>query len=305
MRIFLAGATGLIGTPLVKRLRERGDTAVVLTRDARKAAAALGSGVEVVEGDPQEYARWPKAVDGCQAVINLVGEPIFGKRWNDKQKQVLRDSRIVSTWNVARAIGEAGSRPTVLVNASAIGYYGNVPEGDLTEASPPGSDFLAKLCVDWEAAAREAAQHGPRVALVRIGVVLARQGGAVKLLLTPFKLGLGGPVGRGRQWVSWIHLDDIVGAFLTALDNPQASGPINGTAPAPERNKDFSRSLASALRRPAIFPVPPIAVKLRFGEVAGLVIEGSRVLPKRLEELGYTFAYTDCDSAMRAVVRSE
>ncbi len=300
MRVFFVGATGLIGVPLVERLRNRGDVPVVLTRNREKAAARW-SGVEIVEGDPQEYGAWTSSVEGCEAVVNLVGEPVFGRRWSDEQKRVLRDSRVLSTQHVVRAIEAASSRPGVLVNASAIGYYGNVPEGELTEKSVPGNDFLARLCIEWEAAAQDAHRLGVRVALVRVGVVLAKHGGALEQMLLPFKLGLGGPVGNGRQWVSWIHLDDIVGAFVTALDHPEASGPINGTAPEPLRNKAFSKSLAAALHRPCIFPIPALALKVRFGQVAEVVIGGQRVLPVRLEQLGYTFAHPTCDSAMAAL----
>jgi uncharacterized protein (TIGR01777 family) len=230
-----------------------------------------------------------------------VGEPVFGKRWSERQKRVLRDSRVLSTQNIVRAIGAAAHRPAVLVNASAIGYYGNVPEGELTEKSGPGDDFLARLCVEWESAAQDAQSHGARVAMVRVGVVLAKDGGALGQMLLPFKLGLGGPVGNGRQWVSWIHLDDIVGAFLTALDHPEASGPINGTAPEPLRNKAFSKCLASALHRPAILPIPAFALKLRFGEVAEVVTSSQRVLPAKLQQLGYPFQYPTCREAMTAL----
>jgi uncharacterized protein (TIGR01777 family) len=301
MRVFLTGATGLIGTPIIHRLRERGDTPVVLTRDARSAGQKLGQGLELVEGNPQQPGDWQRSVDGCQGIINLVGEPLFGRRWNDRQKQVLRDSRVLSTQNVVAAIAAAADKPRVLVNASAIGYYGDVPEGELTEKAPPGEDYLSRLCADWEAASLPAAQHGTRVAQVRIGVVLDKHEGALKQMLLPFKLGLGGPVGWGRQWVSWIHLDDIVGIFLAALDNPQAVGPVNGTGPEPVRNRDFSKSLAKALHRPCLFPVPPVAVRALFGEVAMVVTGGQKVLPAKAQDLGYQFRYANCDAAMQAL----
>jgi uncharacterized protein (TIGR01777 family) len=213
-------------------------------------------------------------------------------------KQELRDSRIVSTRRVVEAIGAAAHRPQALVNASAIGFYGDVPEGELTEKSAAGSDFLAGLCIDWEAAAWEARHYNVRVAAVRVGVVLARHGGALAKMITPFRLGLGGPVGSGRQWVSWIHLDDMVSVFLLALDHPEASGPINGTAPEPLRNKAFSRCLAESLRRPCLFPVPGFALRLRFGEVAEVITGGQRVLPARLEQLGFQFRFPTCAAAM-------
>lgn len=301
MRIFLTGATGLIGVPLVERLRERGDTAVVLTRSAAAARPKFGQGVELVEGNPLEAGPWMKAVDGCQGVINLVGEPVFARRWNAAQKQRLRDSRVKSTQHVVQAIGQAQQQPGVLVSASAIGFYGNVPEGDVTERSPRGHDVLADLCVDWEQAALAAEPLGVRVAIVRVGVVLAKEGGALKTMALPFKLGLGGPVGRGRQWVSWIHLEDMVGIFLAALDNPAARGPINGVGPAPLRNKEFSQSLARALHRPCLFPVPPPALRLLLGEVSMVVSGGQRVLPQAAQSLGYAFRYPTCDAAMQAL----
>jgi uncharacterized protein (TIGR01777 family) len=242
-------------------------------------------------------------IDGCDAVVNLAGEPIFGRRWNDRQKERLRTSRIEATTNVVRAIGGAAARPRVLINASAIGYYGDVPEGELAENASPGEDFLARTCEEWEQAAQAVAQHGTRLAIVRIGVVLAREGGALKQMITPFKLGLGGPVGFGRQWVSWIHLHDLVGVVLAALDNPRLEGPINATAPQPVRNKEFSKCLARALRRPCLFPVPPFMLRLMFGEVAFVVTGGQNVPPRRLDQEGFTFQFRDCQAAMNDLFR--
>ena len=251
----------------------------MLTR-SREKAAARWSGVEIIEGDPLEQGPWMAAVDGCQAVVNLVGESVFGKRWSEEQKRLLRDSRVVCTQNVVRAIEAAPRRPGVLVNASAIGYYGNVPEGELTEKSVPGNDFLARLCIEWEAAAQEAHRLDVRVALVRVGVVLARDGGALAQMLVPFKLGLGGPIGNGRQWVSWIHLDDIVGAFL------DGAGSSSGQRP-DQRHGARAAAQQGVLQMPgrgactvrASFRSPGFALRLRFGEVADVIVGGQRVLP--------------------------
>lgn len=305
MRVFLAGATGMIGRPLVQCLLDRGDVPVVLTRDPQRAAVKMAGAIEFVSGDPNARGDWMRSVGGCDAVVNLVGEGVFARRWSSAQKRRLRDSRVDSTRNVVEAIGEASSRPKTLVNASATGFYGDVPEGDVTEDSPPGEDFLARLCVDWEAAARAAEGFGTRVALVRVGVVLDRRGGALTKMVLPFKLGVGGPVGRGRQWVSWIHLDDAVAAFLHAVDHPAATGPINGTAPQPLRNKEFSKSLARALHRPSLFPIPPLGLRLALGEVACVVTGGQRVLPTRLLAQGFSFRYSTCDEAMRAIFGGE
>jgi hypothetical protein len=305
-RVFITGATGLIGSELVDCLVARGDKAVVLSRSPDKARGMFPSSVEVVGGNPQQPGDWGAALADCDGVINLVGEPVVGERWNAAQKQRLRDSRVISTQNVVQAIAAAQTRPSVLVSASAIGYYGDVPEGELTEESPPGDDFLARLCVEWEAAAQGARAHGVRVAVVRVGVVLAREGGALSKMWLPFKLGLGGPVGiSGRQWVSWIHRDDMVQVFLTALDDPRADGPLNGTAPMPLRNKDFSKAIARAMHRPCLFPIPKFVLRLAMGEAAMIVTGGQKVVPKRLQELNYEFRYATCDDAMRQIVQAK
>jgi uncharacterized protein (TIGR01777 family) len=211
------------------------------------------------------------------------------------------DSRIKSTTNAVQALsrptGKGGGR--VLVNASAIGYYGIHGDEELDEKSPPGDDFMARLCVDWEKAALAAQQQGVRVAVVRVGVVLDREGGALKQMLTPFKMFMGGPVGTGKQYVSWIHHADLVGIFLLALDNAAASGPLNGTAPSPVTNKEFSQALGKSLHRPSFLPTPRFGVRLLLGEVAMLVTTGQRVLPRRALELGYKFQFTDVEAALR------
>ena len=305
MKVFITGGSGLIGGALVEALRQRGDQPLVLSRNATDAAEKLGDDVLVVEGDPTAYGDWASQLDGCDAVVNLAGEPIFGRRWNDRQKQRLRQSRVEATRNVARAIREATSPPGTLISGSAIGFYGNVPEGEVTESSAPGDDFLAKTCAAWEAEALAAGEAGPlRVAIIRIGVVLAREGGALRQMLTPFKMGLGGPVGFGRQWVSWIHLEDLVRVFLFALDIPEARGPINATGPEPLPNKAFSKSLAKALGRPCLFPIPPLMLRLVFGPVSEVVTTGQRVVPRQLLDLGFSFRFATCQDAMNDLFRA-
>jgi uncharacterized protein (TIGR01777 family) len=298
MRVFITGATGLVGRRLVEHLRERGDVSVCLSRDAGRAAERLGPGVEVVAGDPMHWGDWADRVAGCQSVVHLAGESIFGKRWSRGQKQLLRDSRVLSTENVVRAIGQAHAKPEVLVNASAIGYYGNVPDGDLTEDAPPGDDLLADICAAWEEAAARAEAHGVRVVRLRIGIVLAREGGPVHELLLPFKLGLGGPVGSGRQWMSWIHRDDLVSAIAFLIDRGDLRGAVNGTAPEPVRNREFGRSLGRALHRPAFLPLPAAAVRLLKGEAAYVIATGQRVLPAVLQRAGFAFRYPTCGAAL-------
>lgn len=321
MRVFLTGGTGLIGRRLVEELVARGDQAVVLTRNAAKARSnpALKR-AEFVEGDPGARGDWQKAVDGCDGVLNLVGHGVFDHRWTPEIKRKIRESRVHSTRHVAEAIAGAARRPDVLVSASAIGYYG--PHGDevLTEIAPPGRDFLGEVCREWEDAARPVEEAGSRLAIVRVGVVLDRDGGALKAMVPMFRYLPGGaaPIGsghpfapaRGRQWISWIHREDIVGLFLLALDNPAARGPINGTAPEPARNVDFSRALAAAIRVgpwPPFLPFgpPDVLLHIVLGEVARVVTTGQRVLPERATALGYAFRYPGLDGALRAVFGGE
>jgi uncharacterized protein (TIGR01777 family) len=306
MRVFLTGGTGLIGTRIICKLMERGDEIVLLTRRYGAARQAFGPTVTLIEGDPMTAGPWMDAVQACDGVINLAGENLFNRRWRPAFKALMRDSRLRSTENVVQALARQPStglgKPKVLVNASAIGIYG--PHGDetLTEESPPGNDYLASLCVDWEKTALTAGNYGVRVCLVRIGIVLDRQGGALAKLLLPFKLCVGGPVGNGKQWMSWIHHDDLAGLFLFGLDHTDAHGPLNGTAPNPVTNKQFSKALGRALHRPALLPTPAFMLRVVLGEVADVVAKGQRVVPQRAQSLGYQFQYSDIDAALRQIV---
>jgi uncharacterized protein (TIGR01777 family) len=306
MQVFITGGTGLIGRRLIPRLVERGDQPVILTRRPVHAQDLFGDAARIVQGDPMQSGDWMDVAGDCDAVIHLAGENVFARRWNAAFKTLLHDSRIRSTQQVVQALRRKPSRTDgqikVLVNASAIGYYG--PRGDeaLREDSPPGSDFLAQLCIEWEQAAREAESDGVRVAMVRVGIVLDERGGALAKLLTPFKLGVGGPVGTGRQWMSWIHHADLAGLFLLALDNPQARGPLNGTAPNPVPNRDFSQTLASVLHRPSLVWTPGLALRVMLGEAASLVVTGQRVLPERASALGYAFQYLTLQPALTQIL---
>jgi len=306
MRVFVTGGTGLIGTRLVRHLLKRGDQPVVLSRRPDAAARLFGPACTVVSGDPTQAGDWMGAVADCDAVMNLAGENVFGRRWNAEVKALLHDSRVRATLNVAEALHrlsrQGDSRPRTLVNASAIGYYGPHGDEELTEDSPPGDDFLARLCVEWEKAACAVETPGVRCVTVRVGVVLDKEGGALAKLLTPFKLGAGGPVGSGKQWMSWIHHEDMTGLFLLALDNPQARGPLNGTAPGPVTNRDFGKALGRALHRPAFLPMPGFALRVLVGEAAEVVLTGQRVLPQRAQRLGYVFKYPSVDAALREIV---
>jgi hypothetical protein len=295
MNVTVTGATGLIGTRLVAALRARGDAVTVLSRNPDRARQALG--VDAVRWDPTAGPAPVEALAGRDAVIHLAGEPV-AQRWNARSKQAIRASREVGTRNLVAGLEAAEPRPGVLVSSSAVGYYG--PRGDepLPETTPPGSDFLAGVCTAWEAEADRAAHLGLRVAKIRTGVVLDAEGGALKTMLPPFKAGVGGPVAGGNQYLPWIHVDDIVGLYLAAVDDPDWSGPFNGAAPEPVTNRDFSKALGRALHRPAVAPVPALAIKVLYGEMAQIVTEGQRAIPERALAHGYTFRRPDLDAAL-------
>jgi uncharacterized protein (TIGR01777 family) len=307
MRIFITGGTGLVGTRLIRRLFDRNDQVVLLTRRPDVAHQKWENKCTVVAGDPTQPGPWQDAVADCDGVVNLVGESIFSRRWSAEFKRVLRDSRVHSTDHLVQALGKAprtaSGQAKVLVSASAIGYYGAPPgDAELTEESGPGADLMAEVCVDWEKAARAAEAAGVRVVLLRVGVVLDREGGALKQMLTPFRMFVGGPVGSGQQWISWIHHEDLVGLILLALDDARVAGPLNGTAPQPQTNRQFSRALGRALGRPSFFWTPAFMLRLMMGEVASVVTTGQRVLPKKALALGYQFKFPEVDAALRDVL---
>ena len=306
MRVFVTGGTGLVGSRLIHALVERGDAVVALTRRPEAARALFGQGITVVGGDPTAEGDWMSATADCDAIIHLAGENIFARRWSDTFRNLLHTSRVHSTENVVKALAQhprsPAGQPKVLVNASAIGYYGPRGDEELEESGPAGDDFLARLCVDWEKAARVAETHGAKVAIVRVGVVLDKEGGALKAMLMPFKMGLGGRTGSGKQWVSWIHHADIVGILLLALDSAAAAGPINATSPNPLPNRDFARALGRALHRPAFMPTPGLAVRVLLGQVSQLLTTGQRVLPRRALALGYTFRFPTIEAALADIL---
>jgi hypothetical protein len=305
VRVVVTGATGLIGSALVRELQARGDELTVLTRNPERAKESL-PGVEARQwGDPTGEPAPADALAGADAVVHLAGEPI-AQRWTDDAKRRIRESRELGTRNLLaglRAV-EDGARPRVLVSQSAIGWYGARGGEPVDESEPVASgDFLAGVVAMWEAEARAAEELGMRVTLTRTGVVLAKGGGALEKMLPPFKLGVGGPVAGGTQYVPWIHLDDVVGAMNFCLDHDDAGGPVNLTAPEPVTNKTLSKALGHVLGRPAVAPVPAFAVQLLYGEMASIVTTGARVIPRRLEELGYEYRRPDLEPALRAAVK--
>ncbi len=294
-KLFITGASGFVGQALLPALKLEGYDIAALSRKVRDTS----SGVRWVLGDPVMLDDWQREVDGAFGLINLAGEPIIGKRWTPEQKKVLHDSRVVTTQNLVTAIAQAKQKPSVLVSASAIGLYPKNEETELDETSRPANDFLGKLCQEWEDAAKVAEVHGVRTVLLRIGVVLGRNGGALERMLPVFKWGLGGPLGSGNQWFSWIHIADVVGLILWALASGQVRGPVNAVAPNPVRMKDFASTLGKVLNRPAFLPAPSFALNLVLGESAQVVLDGQRVLPKAALQQGYTFRFPELEAALR------
>jgi hypothetical protein len=302
VRVTVTGASGLIGSALVARLREGGTQVTVLSRDPERMPEMAG--VEAVRWDPLGEPAPVAALSGANAVVHLAGENV-AQRWSERAKQAIRESRVTGTRNLVaglQATAELGECPQMLISGSAIGYYGAHGEEPLDEDAPPGGDFLAETCVAWEAEARKASALGIRVVALRTGVVLHRDGGALQKMLPPFRLGIGGPVAGGEQYVSWIHRDDLVGMIAAALEDERWSGPVNGTAPAPVTNRELSRALGHALHRPSLLPVPGIALKLLYGEMAEIVTTGARVVPAKALVLGYSFRHGELNEALRSAL---
>jgi uncharacterized protein len=302
--IVVTGATGLIGKALCKRLIADGYRVVVCSRNATTAGAIVPGAAEYLDWSLTSTDSWAKALDGAYGVIHLAGAPIAGQRWSPAYKQELLQSRVVGTRRVVQAIEACAARPHVLISASGIDYYGDCGDTPIDERSPAGTSFLPQICVAWEREALRASGVAVRTAVMRTGIVLDKTEGALAKLLLPFRLGLGGPVLPGSQWWSWIHLDDVVGIFLLALEHPQATGAFNLVSPNPVRNREFAATLGRVLHRPAIAPVPKFALELLIGEMAGpLLIEKQRAYPNHALELGYQFAFPQLESALQAAMR--
>lgn len=293
MKIAVSGSTGLIGSPLVAALKQRGDAVIRLVRPPTTPTGGA------VLWDPERGTIDRRGLEGVDAVVNLAGESVFG-RWSGAKKRRIRESRVQGTRLISDTIASLTERPRVLLAASAIGYYGDQADRELTEQSPAGGDFLAEVARDWEAATGSAARAGVRVVNMRFGVVLTPQGGALGKMLPPFRLGIGGPVGNGKQYVSWIELGDVISAILYLLDKPDLAGPVNITAPEPVTNREMAMTLGKILRRPAVVPVPSFALRMAFGaEGAEMLQSGQRVLPERLRASGFTFRFPTIERALR------
>lgn len=301
MRVLITGVTGYIGRALTRSLVGAGHEVVGLSRYPFQAKAALPELAAAHVWLPTEAEPPGEAWDGVEGVVNLVGEPIAG-RWTVLKKRAIYDTRIQATRNLIDGIRQLADRPTVLVNASAIGYYGDRGEDELAEPEPPGDGFLPGLTKDWEAAAASAERLGLRVVRLRVGFLLGRGSPFLRPQLPLFKLGLGGPMGSGQQWWPWVHLDDVVGLYRRALEDDGMSGPVNATAPAPVRQRDFAKALGRVLGRPALLPAPKLAIKLVLGGFAAEVLDSRRVVPRAAEAAGYAFAYTELDAALRSAL---
>jgi uncharacterized protein (TIGR01777 family) len=302
-RIVITGATGGIGQALTARLRVRGDEVIALSRDQASGRQALGSDVEVIAWpDPVASSPPAEALARADAVIHLLGEPV-AQRWNSESKAKIRDSRVLSTRQLVAGLRKLDDeqRPSALVSQSATGYYGPRDDHELDEEAPAGTDFLAQVVSAWEREA-EAAEPYLRVVRTRTGVVLSPSGGALARMLPFFRLGIGGPVAGGRQYVPWVHLDDVVRALIFCVDEPDARGAVNLSSPNPVTNAEFSHALGRALNRPAVLPVPALALKVLYGEMAQIVTTGQRVIPRRLEQLGFAFGQPQLEAALRDVL---
>ena len=299
MRTLVTGATGFLGRAICSRL----ESPVILSRDAVAAKTRL-PGATAHAWDWEQGAPNPEVFHGVESVIHLAGEPVAEGRWTDEKKRRIRASRREGTRRLVEGLAQLPSPPKVLVCASAVGYFGEGGDAELDESSPPGTDFLAGVCVEWEQAALTAKSLGMRVVCVRIGVVLGGGGGALARMLTPFRMGLGGRLGSGKQWMPWVAMDDVVGLFLHALSSPDVEGPMNAVAPTPVTNADFTQALGRAVHRPAILPVPALALRLALGEMSGVLLGSQKVIPRRALASGYVFRQVDLDACLQAAVTS-
>ena len=295
MKVAIAGGTGFVGSRLVERLLAEGHQVLILTRNP--ASVKPAPNVEVVAYNPKESGAWQQSISGCDAVVNLAGEPIAEKRWTPEHKQEIINSRKIGTQKIVEAISKANPKPSVLVSASAIGYYGTSETATFEESSPSGNDFLAQVCQEWEAEAQKVKDTGTRLVIVRIGIVLA-MGGAIGKMIAPFKMFAGGPIGTGKQWFSWIHRDDLVNLILFALQQREVEGVLNATAPNPVRMNEVSQTLGEVLNRPSWLPVPAFALEVLLGDGAQVVLEGQQVLPKRTITQGFDYQYPSLKQAL-------
>ena len=305
MKVAITGATGFVGSRLVQRLQEEGHSILVLTRSSDHARTVFPATafpkVEITAYSPLESGDWQQKISGCDAVVNLAGAPIAESRWTPERKQEILNSRKIGTQKIVEAIAQANPKPAVLINSSAIGYYGTSETKTFDETAAPGDDFLAKVCQTWEAEAEKVKESGTRLVILRTGIVLA-MGGALAKMLLPFRLFAGGPIGSGRQWFSWIHRDDLVNLILMSLTRTNMEGVFNATAPNPVKMSQFCQELGQIMNRPSWLPVPDIALEVLLGDAAKVVLEGQQVLPKRTLAEGFEYQYPLVKPALEEVL---
>ncbi|MER2600087.1 MAG: TIGR01777 family oxidoreductase [Caldilineales bacterium] len=302
MRIIITGGTGLIGSALAHSLNQDAHEVIVLSRAARR-PAGLDAGISVVQWDGRSASGWGELVNGDTAIVNLAGANIAAGRWSDARKHQIVTSRVQAGQAVVQAVQQAAVKPQVVIQSSAVGYYGPCGDEVISEASPSGNDFLAEVCRQWEASTVAVEALGVRRAVIRTGVVLSERGGALPRMALLFRLFVGGKLGSGRQYFPWIHLNDEVGAIRFLLEQPAASGIFNLAAPKPPTNAQFTQALGKALGRPTFMPVPAFALRTLFGEMATVLLDGQRAVPQRLEQAGYTFRFTDAVTALKDLLR--
>lgn len=304
MKILISGSTGLVGSAVVESLGHQGHDVIRLRRPGTELPETTPSpGLPQALWNPQSGLLNSRA-EQVDAIIHLAGASIAGHRWTEAWKRELRDSRVAATRQLVASLRRLQRPPQVFIAASAIGFYGNRGDEELTESSPPGTDFLAQLTADWEAESARAAELGARVVILRFGVILAKHGGALPRMALPFRLGVGGKIASGRQWISWVTLEDVVSIIRFALETNLVSGPVNAVSPNPVRNAEFANALGRVLHRPAIFPTPSFALRFALGELAdSLLLASQKVCPTKLQRLGYRFLYPDLDPALQAVLR--
>ena len=303
MKIAIAGATGFVGSRLVPQLQAQGHQVIILTRSPQQASNRFGQ-AQIVGYNPLKSGEWQQSISGCDAVINLAGEPIAEKRWTPAHKRSILDSRQLGTQKIVEAIALATIKPQVLINASAIGYYGTSETSKFDETSPAGMDFLAEVCTAWETAAQAVTANGTRVVILRLGIVLGENGGVLGKMLAPFSAFVGGPIGSGNQWFSWIHRDDVVKLIIAALNDTKMQGVYNATAPNPTTMTEFAQTLGTVMNRPSWLPVPNFALEAMLGEGAIVVLQGQQVVPTRTLAQGFNFQYSPLKPALTAILGS-
>jgi len=300
MKILITGGTGFVGTQLTSRLIQDGHQVTILTR-SRGGSEKARPGINYLQGDPTQKGPWQDAIRDHDAVINLAGASIFSK-WTEEHKKAIRESRVNTTRNIVEGINPSPGKTFTVFSTSAVGYYGFCGDQELDENAPPGNDFLARIAVEWEGEARKAMEKGARVVITRFGIVLGEKGGALGQMVPLFKKFIGGPIGDGHQWFSWVHVKDLAEAFVFLIRHPGISGPVNLCSPNPVRNKDLAKALGKALHRPSFLPAPGFMVKLVLGEFGSVILDGQRVIPRRLLENGFVFEYPDIDKAVGNIV---